>query len=173
MAETKSAVEPWMRGTHTDVPAALRAVIHALELAREDVDRWCGHLTDDEWNLQPHGLPSPAFHVRHIARSIDRLLTYAEGNQLNEDQLNAMRSEGSVHALGGEVLGELDAALQNADQRVRAFIGSDLEAPRALGRKALPTCVGGLLVHVADHTSRHVGQVVTTSKLVVQSRGVF
>jgi len=33
--------------------------------------------------------------------------------------------------------------------------------------------VGGLLVHVADHTSRHVGQVVTTAKLAVASRGVF
>ena len=35
------------------------------------------------------------------------------------------------------------------------------------------TSVGGLLVHVADHTSRHLGQLVTTAKLAVTSRGVF
>jgi len=34
----------------------------------------------------------------------------------------------------------------------------------------LPTTVGGLLVHVADHTQRHVGQAVTTAKIVVAQR---
>jgi uncharacterized damage-inducible protein DinB len=31
----------------------------------------------------------------------------------------------------------------------------------------VPTTLGGLLVHVADHTQRHVGQAVTTSKIVL------
>jgi hypothetical protein len=26
--------------------------------------------------------------------------------------------------------------------------------------------VGGLLVHIADHTQRHVGQAITTAKIV-------
>lgn len=173
MAENKAVVEPWMRGTHEDVPAVLRAVIHALELAGEDVERWCAHLTDEEWNLRPHGLAPAAFHVRHMARSIDRLLTYAEGEQLSSAQLELMKSELEQYAKGSEVLAELDAALTSAELRIRAFAGSDLEAKRALGRKALPTSIGGLLVHVADHTSRHVGQVVTTAKLAVASRGVF
>jgi uncharacterized damage-inducible protein DinB len=162
-----------MRGTHQEVPAVQRAVIHALELAREDVKRWCGHLTDEEWNLRPQGMAPAAFHVRHMARSIDRLLTYAEGEQLSGGQLELMKSEMDQRARGGEVLGEFEAALVEAEKRIRAFSGSDLEAKRALGRKALPTTVGGLLVHVADHTSRHVGQVVTTAKLAVVLRGVF
>jgi uncharacterized damage-inducible protein DinB len=173
MAEKRVAVEPWMRGTHEEVPAVLRAVIHALELAREDVERWCSHLTDEEWNLQPQGLASAAFQVRHIARSIDRLLTYAEGEQLSEAQLERMKGETDPKAVGSEVLVEFEAALTKAEQRIRVFDASDLEAKRTLGRKALPTTVGGLLVHVADHTSRHVGQLVITSKLAVASRGVF
>ena len=175
MAENKTAAaaEPWMRGTHEDVPAVLRAVIHALELAREDVERWCAHLTDEEWNLRPQGLAQAAFHVRHIARSIDRLLTYAEGEQLSGGQLELMKSEMDPRALGSEVLTELEAALIRAEARVRAFAGSNMEAKRALGRKALPTTVGGLLVHAAEHTSSHVGQVVITAKLAVASRGVF
>ena len=172
MAE-KTATEPWMRGTHGDVPVVLRAVIHALELTREDVERWCAHLTDEEWNLRPQGLAPAAFHVRHIARSIDRLLTYAEGEQLSGKQLEAMKSEMDPRAVGMEVLAELEAALGQGETRVRAFAGSDLEAKRTLGRKALPTTVGGLLIHVAEHTSRHVGQAVITAKLAVASRGVF
>lgn len=173
MAENKVAAEPWMRGTHEDVPVALRAVIHALELAREDVERWCSHLTDEEWNLSPQGLAPAAFHVRHMARSMDRLLTYAEGRQLSAGQLEAMKREMELRARGGEVLAEFELALNRAEVRVRAFAGQDLESKRALGRKALPTSVGGLLVHVAEHTSRHVGQVVIMSKLAVASRGVF
>jgi uncharacterized damage-inducible protein DinB len=173
MAEVKSGVEPWMRGTHQEVPAAARAVIHALELAREDVARWCNHLTDEEWNLHPHGLAPAAFHLRHMARSMDRLLTYAEGEQLSPAQLEAMKNEGDPWAKGAELLAEFEAALQRSEQRIRELAKRDMEAARALGRKALPTSVGGLLVHVADHTSRHLGQLVTTAKLAVASRGVF
>jgi uncharacterized damage-inducible protein DinB len=173
MAETKAAVEPWMRGTHSELPAVLRAVIHALELAREDLARWCSHLTDEEWKLRPEGLASVAFQVRHIAGSMDRLLTYAEGNQLSAEQLERMLGEEIPPATSSEVLAEFEAAVQRAEERVRAFAGSDLEAARTLGRKALPTSVGGLLVHVAEHTSRHVGQAVLTAKLAERSRGVF
>jgi uncharacterized damage-inducible protein DinB len=35
-----------------------------------------------------------------------------------------------------------------------------------VGRKELPTTLGGLLVHIADHTQRHVGQAIVTVKLV-------
>ena len=151
MAENRG-VEPWMRGTHEEVPAVLRAVIHALELGREDVGRWCSHLTDEEWNLRPQELAPVAFHVRHIARSIDRLLTYAEGEQLSAGQLERMKTELEQRAKGREVLEEFEAALAQAETRIRAFAGSDLETRRSVGRKALPTSVGGLLVHVADHT---------------------
>lgn len=173
MAENKAAVDPWMRGTHEELPAVLRAVIHALELAREDVDKWCSHLTDDEWKLRVQGLAPAAFHLRHMARSIDRLLTYAEGGQLSAGQLELMKSELDSMDSGKDGLREFEAALVEAEKRIRAFAGSDLEMKRALGRKALPTTVGGLLVHVADHTSRHVGQVVVTAKLAVASRGAF
>jgi uncharacterized damage-inducible protein DinB len=173
MAENRAAVEPWMRGTHEEVPAVQRAVIHALELAREDVERWCSHLTDEEWNLRPQGMASVAYHVRHMARSIDRLLTYAEGAQLSGDQLALLKSEMEQKATGTNVLAEFEAALVVAEKRIRGFAGCDLETRRRVGRKALPTSVGGLLVHVAEHTSRHVGQAVTTAKLAIASRGVF
>src|SRR5579863_1696172 len=162
--------EPWLRGTMADVAAVPRAVLHALELAKEDLDRWCGQLTDEELHARPAGLAPVAFHLRHIARSIDRLLTYAEGSQLNDRQLTAMNSESDSGATRSDLFAELHAALENGAARIRAFRPDSFDEPRAVGRKQLPTTVGGLLVHVADHTQRHVGQAVTTSKLVIARR---
>ena len=42
-------VEPWLRGTHADVPAVGRAVLHALDLALDDLTKWTEGLTDAEF----------------------------------------------------------------------------------------------------------------------------
>jgi uncharacterized damage-inducible protein DinB len=60
----------------------------------------------------------------------------------------------------------VEAAFARAAERIRALAGADLNAARTVGRKQLPTSVGGALIHVADHTQRHTGQVVTTAKLL-------
>src|ERR1700678_77352 len=78
MSET-GLPEPWLRGSLPEVRSVPRAVLHALELASEDLRRWCGNLTEEELNRRPDGIPSVAFHLKHIARGVDRLLTYAEG----------------------------------------------------------------------------------------------
>jgi uncharacterized damage-inducible protein DinB len=162
--------EPWLRGTLIEVSAVPRAVLHALELAGEDLKRWGASLTDAEFNAQPSGLPSVAFQIRHIARSIDRLLTYAEGNGLSGEQIEALRQESLPAASAQSVFDELSVALERGAQRVRILAKSDLEQSRSVGKKALPTTLGGLLVHVADHTQRHVGQAITTAKILLAER---
>jgi hypothetical protein len=165
-----NSVEPWLRGTHTDVEAVTRQILHALELADEDVTTWCGGLSDAEFNARPFGLTPVAFHLRHIARSLDRLLSYAEGTQLDETQKAALRSELDSGATREGALAEFRAALHTSAKRVRAFSPEHYNAPRGVGRAALPTTIGGLLVHCADHTQRHVGQAVTTAKLLLAMR---
>ena len=161
-----SAVEPWLRGTLGEMSAVGRAVLHALELAKEDLWKWCFRLRDDQLN-QPMGDVAPvAFHLRHIARSLDRLLTYAEGGTLNEAQLALLRSELQPGAKHDEVFAELENSLMRSMQRVWQLASADLETRRRVGKKQLPTTIGGLLVHVADHTQRHVGQAIVTAKLV-------
>jgi uncharacterized damage-inducible protein DinB len=162
--------EPWLRGTLTEVDAVRRAVLHALELAAEDIEEWCGGLSDAEMNARPHGLAPVAFHLRHIARSLDRLLSYAEGQQLEATQIAAMKSELDAGATRDEVFAELRAALELSAQRVRAFSPESYDVQRGVGKKMLPTTVGGLLVHCADHTQRHVGQAVITAKVVMAGR---
>jgi uncharacterized damage-inducible protein DinB len=161
--------EPWLRGTLLGVPAVQRAVLHALELAGEDLQRWCGSLSFEEINARPGGLPPVAFHLCHIARSLDRLLTYAEGRDLNEQQMAALKSEMDPGATRDVLFAELNSALARSTMRIRAFDASSFEQIRIVGRKRLPTTVAGLLVHVADHTQRHTGQAITTAKIVVAS----
>jgi len=173
--ENENLPEPWLRGTHTDLPAAVRGVLHALELAQEDVHLWCGRLSDAQIQMQVLGLPSLAFQLRHIAGSLDRLLTYAEGGELTAEQVADGRSE--LHASGSraELLEEFDKSLASSAARVQHLAGKDLEAARFVGRLKLPSSLGGLLVHVAEHTQRHVGQLVTTAKVLQElraSRGI-
>lgn len=165
---SKNPAEPWLRGTHTDVPAVARAVLHALELADEDLRHWTGTLTDGQLNSRPSGLAPVAFHIRHIARSLDRLLTYAEGRSLSADQVAMLKSELEPGAKHEQLFSEFSSALSTSMTRVRALANSDMDASRQVGAKRLPTTIGGLLVHVADHTQRHVGQAITTAKRVAQ-----
>jgi uncharacterized damage-inducible protein DinB len=171
--------EPWLRGTHADVPAAARAVLHALELALDDLTKWTAGLIDNEVHAQPLGLAPIAFHLRHIARSTDRILTYAEGNQLSAEQLALLKSERPEAEQGSagkreplaELLAEVEVAFTDAAERIRELATANLDTPRFVGRKQLPTSIGGAMIHVADHTQRHVGQVVTTAKVINALRG--
>ena len=162
--------EPWLRGTLTEVPAVHRAVLHALQLAAENLELWCSGLSAEELNARPSGIASVAFHVHHIARSLSRLLTYAEGRQISGEQLAALKAEMEANAVPEVLFAELHEALDDATSRARALVGCDLEAVRSVGRESLPTTLGGLLVHIAEHTQRHVGQAITTAKLIRSDR---
>ena len=162
--------EPWLRGTLSEVPPVQRAVLHALELAREDLERWCGKLSDEELHARPAGVPPVAFHLKHIARSLDRLITYAEGRQLGDEQLNALDAEDQSDESKTEIFKQLNLALDLSERRIRSLDPAKLGEPRGVGRKNLPSTVGGLLVHIADHTQRHVGQAITTAKVILAWR---
>lgn len=170
MTSTPAQPEPWLRGTHNELPAVLRAVLHAFELADEDVHFWAAELSESELHAAPSGLTSIAFHLRHIVRALNRLLTYAEGNQLSGEQIVAMKTESDSGCSRDQLFSEFHAGLAAAAARVRAFATADLDQPRGVGKRQLPTSVGGLLVHLADHTQRHTGQIVTTAKVIKAAR---
>jgi uncharacterized damage-inducible protein DinB len=143
-----------------------RAVLHALDLALDDLTKWTDGLTGAELHTQPFGLPTVAFHLRHIARATDRLLSYAEGNQLSSEQLAALKAEQGGEEPLAALLAEVETSFTNAAARIRHLATANFDMPRGVGRKQLPTSIGGALIHVADHTQRHTGQVVTTAKVL-------
>jgi uncharacterized damage-inducible protein DinB len=165
-----SLPEPWLQGTLTDLPVLQRAILHSLQMAQEDATNWCGGLDDREILARPFGLPSVAFQLRHIARSLDRFCCYAEGVPLNPQQLAALASEMENSGTRDSIFSELEASLENTRRRFEVIVRQPLDTPIAIGRKRLPTTLAGLLVHAAEHSQRHVGQAITTAKVILAQR---
>jgi uncharacterized damage-inducible protein DinB len=162
--------EPWLRGTLSNVPVVQRALLHSLEMAEEDTARWCRDLDDRELHARPFHLPSVAFQLRHIARSLDRFCTYAEGTSLSTEQFAALASEMDGEGTRASIFSELEESLNQTRRRLEAIVRQPPDLPVSIGRKALPTTLTGLLIHAAEHTQRHVGQAITTAKMIVANR---
>jgi uncharacterized damage-inducible protein DinB len=163
-------MEPWLSGTHADLPVVQRALLHSLEMAQEDTAKWCGALDDGELHARPFQLPSVAFQLRHIARSLDRFCCYAEGISLTEEQLKALAAEMDASGDRESIFRELQDSLDKARPRLDAIIRQPLDLPVKIGRQGLPTTLAGLVIHAAEHTQRHVGQAITTAKVILAQR---
>jgi uncharacterized damage-inducible protein DinB len=161
--------EAWLRGPIDGVDAFLQPAAHALVQAREDLARaMVGIPTAALWERQ-NGAASLGFHIRHIAGSLDRLLTYARGAQLDDRQQAALTREaepGTPPADAATLVEQARNVIDAALAQLRATRREELLEPRAVGRARLPSTVLGLLFHAAEHTTRHVGQAITTAKLL-------
>jgi uncharacterized damage-inducible protein DinB len=162
--------EPWLRGTLSDLPLLQRALLHSLQMAQEDISKWCSGLDDRELLARPFQLPSVAFQLRHIARSLDRFCCYAEGATLSPEQLRALASEMEQSGSREAIFSEWEAQLERTRQRLDGIVRQRVDLPVKIGRKGLPTTLAGLLIHAAEHTQRHVGQAITTAKVIVAQR---
>ena len=109
------------------------------------------------------------FHVRHAAGSLDRLLTYARGEALSAEQLAFLASEGepgSPPEQAAALADAFEAQVGRAMAQLRSTPEATMLEARGVGRLQLPSTVLGLLFHAAEHTQRHVGQIVTTARIV-------
>lgn len=160
--------EWWQRGPVDGVPALLQPVAHVLLQVRESTGELTAGLSEAAWNARPAKVASCAFHVRHMAGVMDRLFTYARGEELTEAQFAALKKEGDHLAAA-----DAPAALQALSDRVEAAVGqlrdtdpATLTDFRSVGRAKLPSTVLGCLSHGAEHAMRHVGQLSVTSRVV-------
>jgi uncharacterized damage-inducible protein DinB len=162
-----AAPEVWLRGPIEGVAGALQPVAHSLLQVREELGVALAGLGERELWLRPGGAAAIGFHLLHLAGSTDRLFTYARGEELSAEQRGALAAEReppleSLDALLRRVEGVVAAALA----QLRATDPATLADPRAVGRARLPSTVGGLLFHAAEHAQRHAGQAVTTARIV-------
>jgi uncharacterized damage-inducible protein DinB len=139
---------------------------HALAQAREDVQRVLAGVEREELWQRAGGAAAAGFHLQHIAGSLDRLLTYARGERLSEAQHRALVEEGTPGAAAPTLAAATMEAIDRAIEQLRQTRPETLLEARAVGRQQLPTTVLGLLFHAAEHTTRHVGQLITTLKIV-------
>jgi DinB superfamily len=145
--------EPWLRGPIDGVDPLIAPVLYAFQQAREDLSRYTNGLTPAQLWARPHGFGSAGFHIRHIALSTERLMSYLEERPLTQEQLAALDREHEAGMDREELLAELDCSLRGAEAIVRRIDPSTLAAPRFVGRKRLPTTVIGLLTHIAEPRS--------------------
>lgn len=159
--------EPWLRGPIAGMPAMVMPAAHALMQAAEDISMVVAGLTEEQLWALPGGAAAVGFHLRHLAGSIDRLLTYADGEMLSDEQMTELDAEVVSDSRSAEELARAAVA------SIERAIGVMRETPpelylemRGVGRKRLHSTMFGLLVHIAEHTQRHVGGIVATAKVV-------
>ena len=159
--------EVWLRGPLPDIPALLQPVAHALLQAREEVGEMMMGFPQELLWQRPAGVASPGFHLQHLSGVLDRLFTYATGKSLSVAQLDYLKQEDqsadkSVNELLHAFSRQVDAALE----QLRTTAEASLTEFRGVGRTKLPSTVLGLLVHAAEHTQRHAGQLLVTVRVL-------
>jgi uncharacterized damage-inducible protein DinB len=121
---------------------------------------------------RPADVASPAFHLQHLSGVLDRVFTYARGEVLCADQFTQLKAEDDIstfintQALVIRFNEQVDKALkqlENTDEKT-------LTEFRGVGRQQLPSTVMGLLFHAAEHTMRHVGQLLVTVAVLKQAK---
>ncbi len=158
--------EAWLQGPVPGVPDALMPAAHALLDAGEELAAGAHDLPVPMLWARPGGVASVGFHLTHVVGSLDRLLTYARGEALTRAQLEALareRDPGTPPRSAGILLEEVGEAIEGALDVLRRTPPDSLGEARRVGRAGLPSTVGGLLFHAAEHTRRHAGQVIATA----------
>jgi uncharacterized damage-inducible protein DinB len=171
IAMNQNKPEVWLRGSIAGIPSHLQPVAHALLQAREELEGWMEDFPDEFLWVQPASVASVGFHLQHLAGVLSRLFTYARGEGLSEEQLGSLQAEGkpfeecTVALLMSRFHDQVEASLkQLRDTDERTLLDA-----RGVGRQQIPSTVLGLLVHAAEHTQRHAGQLYVTMRVVKSS----
>ena len=160
--------EYWQRGPVEGIPALLQPVAHALLQAREEVKEALGNFPEKELWSRPGGAASAAFHLQHLTGVLDRLFTYASANQLSNAQLEYLSAEGKENETISipVLIDNFNKQVNKSIDQLRRTNENSLLEKREVGRKKIPSNVLGLLFHAAEHTQRHVGQLIVTVKVI-------
>jgi uncharacterized damage-inducible protein DinB len=162
--ETSKKPEVWLRGSVPGIPALLQPAAHALLQSKEEVFKYTEAFPEALIWEKPAGRASVGFHLQHITGVLDRMLTYAEGNSLSEEQFAFLHREGEptedrkLANLTTDFSKKVDQALEIFKATPEAI----LTEKRTVGRKKLPSTMLGLYFHAAEHSQRHVGQMLVT-----------
>lgn len=163
--------EPWLRGPIEGIPSAVMPVAHSLQQVIEDLPEIVRALSAGDLWQKPGGAASVGFHIKHLTGSLDRLFTYARGEALSEKQMAQLKSEKEDTRESTE---DLVAAAINqlrlAQDQLRSTDPSVLFDERKVGRAGIPSTCIGLLFHAAEHTQRHLGAIIATTR-ILKSKG--
>ena len=168
MNKPTQTLEVWMRGPISGLIPLLQPVAHAILQAREEVNLMMIDFPNELIWERPNAVASVAFHLQHLSGVLDRLFTYANNQILNEDQLEllALESDSTQFLTVKGLLTRFNNQVNKALTQLKNIEEKTLLEPRSIGRKQIPTNQLGLLFHAAEHTQRHVGQLLVTIKML-------
>ncbi|MBD3629542.1 DinB family protein [Cyclobacterium sp.] len=156
--------EAWLRGAVPEIPFLLQPAAHALIQSAEDLKIYMENFREEYLWEKVAGRAAVGFHIQHMAGVIDRLFSYAAGKSLNSKQLEYLKKEGIPDpGLTSQML--VDTFENKVMQALAIFKSTTAETlmePRYVGRKRLPSTVLGLYFHAAEHSQRHLGQLLVT-----------
>lgn len=161
--------EVWQRGPIENIPALLQPVAHTLLEANEEAHSIMEGFPENLLWERPAGVASPAFHLQHIRGVIDRLFTYSRKELLSKRQMDEISIEGNKDKTSlsmQQMLDQLDKRVANAVEELKNVNPDSLTEPRGIGRKQIPTTLIGLYVHSAEHSMRHIGQLLVTVRVL-------
>ena len=163
-------LEVWLRGPLPDVPPLLQPVAHALLQAQEELHDYLNDFSDSLLWQRPADVASVAFHLQHLTGVLDRIFTYARGEALTETQMQALKAEGieNPEINVQQLVEAFNQQVEKAINQLKSTNEATLTEVRYVGRAKSPSTVIGLLFHAAEHTTRHLGQLLVTSKIAKQ-----
>jgi uncharacterized damage-inducible protein DinB len=162
--------EVWLRGPLPGMPATLQPVAHTLLQAREELHSRMKDFPEALLWERPAGVASVGFHLQHLTGVLDRLFTYARGAALSQAQLKALSGEERPPETGktiGELLGRFDGQVDLVLEQLGKTSEETLHEVRLVGRAQVPSTQLGLMVHAAEHTMRHLGQLLVTARFLL------
>jgi uncharacterized damage-inducible protein DinB len=143
-------------------------VFFSYEQVREDLQKHTAGLSDSAvW--KPLAGQSLGFQLKHIAGSVDRITTYLVGQPLDPGQLTFLKQEAQPPGTLTDLLQLVEQSLNKSQKQLQSLDSASPYAARTVGRRALPTTVIGLIIHLAEHTQRHLGQAILIAKLLRQT----
>ena len=157
-------LEYWLSGPIPKVTPLLQPSAHALLQSSREVKEYLSGFPEELlWN-KPFGRASVGFHLRHLTGVLDRLMTYAKGDALSEYQFTYLKNEGNpeIETPVAQLITAFENKVTEAISYFKTVNENTLTDARTVGRKKLPTTVIGLLFHAAEHSQRHVGQLLVT-----------
>lgn len=161
--------EVWQRGPIENIPSLLQPVAHALLQAGEEAHKIMDGFSENLLWERPAGVASPAFHLQHIRGVIDRLFTYARKGLLDGRQKEELSMEGNEEKTSlslKELIERLDSRITDAVNELKNVNPDSLTEARGIGSKQIPTTLIGLYAHAAEHSMRHIGQLLVTVKIL-------
>jgi len=166
----KNLPEVWLRGPLKDMDALLQPVAHALLQAREELNVLMAGFPGELLWEKVAGMASPGFHLQHLTGVINRLFTYARAEALTREQLDYLAAEGKptnkIYTVV-ELINNFNYQVDEAIKQLQQTDAGTLTDFRGVGREQLPSTVLGLYVHSAEHTMRHLGQLIVTVKVLM------